>query len=217
MAGSAPLHKTVHWRRLRDLIQMLCDYEHINSSNYDLQNINCRRTVGNLLHGHNVSYDMCDSGRSYFVTDNNYEVFEAPSKTNKKNSVYGSFLVLIHNTDFGYWMFGTMKVSLNKEKSLSSKILSEKYFYNIFGHYNVTLSDNPTFRKTRRGDNISFGDAENNLYCGCLGRKQSYHTSDSEILNKLGVNNNAHRVSGGDTVKIYKKNNNRKNTKKRYY
>ena len=88
MAGSAPLHKTVHWRRLRDLIQMLCDYEHINSSNYDLQNINCRRTVGNLLHGHNVSYDMCDSGRSYFVTDNNYEVFEAPSRTNKKNKKF---------------------------------------------------------------------------------------------------------------------------------
>jgi hypothetical protein len=213
MAGSAPLHKTVHWRRLRDLIQMLCDYEHINCNDYDLQHIVCRKTIGSMLHGHNVSYDMCDNGRSYFVTDNNYEVFEIGKKTNKKNSIYGSFLVLIHNTDFNYWLFGNMKVGLNANKSRATQILSEKYFYDILGQYNVTLSEKPTFRKTRRGDNISFGNAENDLYCGGLGRKQSYNTSDSEILNNLGVKNKTNNLSGGSTVKIYKKS--KRNTTKR--
>ena len=56
MAENTPLHKTVHWRNLRELITALCEYEHINLSEYDDKNIRCYRCFGNELKGKNVSY-----------------------------------------------------------------------------------------------------------------------------------------------------------------
>lgn len=215
MAGSAPLHTRTHWRRLRELLNMLCVYENINYNDYDTKNIVCRETSGSLLHGKNVKCDMCGSGRSYFVSDNTYDVYEIPSKRNEKGFPYGTFLVLIHNTSFDYWLFGTLKCDLLRSKTLSTKTVTDKYFYDIFGHYTISMTDKPQFRKTRRGDSIDYGDNNLSVYCSGLGRKKSYRTSDSQILTRIGVTNDTKRISDTDTVKIYKKNN-IKSRKKRY-
>ena len=203
MAGSTPLHKTVHWRKMRILLRMLCDYENIDYSSYDFDSINCRLTYGDLMTGTNVDCDIHDKSRSYFVSDNEYNIFEIP-KIGKKGQYYGSFLVLIHNTSFDYWMFGKMVCSLNKNESIRTKSVKDKYFYDIFGHYSVSFDGKVFLTKTKRGNNIDLG-LKSKSYCTYFDRKRSYHTNDSKILNKIGFKNNPNNLVDNKSVKIYNK------------
>ena len=203
MAGSTPLHKTVHWRKMRDLLRILCEYENIDYSLYDFESINCRRTCGDLLEGSNVTCDIHDKSRSYFVDNNKYDIFEVP-KRGKKGQYYGSYLVLIHNTSFDFWLFGKMVSSLNRNDSIRKRAVKDTYFYDMFGHNSVVFGDDVSFTKTKRGNAIDYG-LSSNSYNTYLDRKRSYHTNDSEILNKLGLRNNPNNLVDNKSVKIYKK------------
>lgn len=203
MAGSTPLHKTVHWRKMRNLLRILCEYENINYSLYDFESINCRRTYGDLLKGSNITCDIHDKNRSYFVNDNTYDVFEIP-KRGKKGQFYGSFLVLIHNTSYDYWLFGKMVCSLNRNESIRLKTVKDRYFYDILGHYSVCFGEDVSFTKTKRGNRIDFGVASS-VFNNGFDRKKAYHTNDSEILNKIGFKNNPNNLVDNKSVKIYKK------------
>ena len=206
MAGKAPLHKRVHWRTIRTIIRKLSKHEKINYNDYDLENINCRETLGTVLHGKNVKYDISECDRSYFVTNNTYNVFEIPSLKNKKGSPYGKFLILCENVNFGYWMFGTMTCELDVKESIRTRIVRDSYSYDILGHYSIVDSDRSIhFSKYATGDNISIGSAENNKYYNGFDRKKAYKTNDSKILMSIGVNSSTKRLSDTDSVKIYKK------------
>ncbi|MGI6758316.1 MAG: hypothetical protein ACOX40_00755 [Bacilli bacterium] len=93
--SSIPLHKRAHFRRTREVIKQLAKYENINIADYDLFSMRVFETIGQTYKGRNVRYNTVN-GDSCWVADNRYDVFEVPSKRNKKGSPYGEFLYFTH-------------------------------------------------------------------------------------------------------------------------
>ena len=54
--NNLPLHKTVHWRRLRAILNQLCKYEELNKNDYDMEHITCYRTTGAEMQGENTLF-----------------------------------------------------------------------------------------------------------------------------------------------------------------
>ena len=130
-----PLHKTTHFRRLRDVITALAKKAKLNISKYNLMNMRCYRCRGKNLHGKNVvTLNAISKSRSCFVKENDYEIYECPSTTNKEDYV-GNFLVVAHNTTFDYWMLILMNhsISIKNNKAYVNVVYDPKI--NCFVNY----------------------------------------------------------------------------------
>lgn len=79
MSNILPLHKTVHWRRLKEIIQLLAKLEQIDLKKFDLDHITCYRSLGIDLCGKNVQFKT-KGNNAIWVSNNHYDVFEIPSK-----------------------------------------------------------------------------------------------------------------------------------------
>jgi hypothetical protein len=62
---SVPLHKTVHWRRLKGVLNHICSYECIDITEYNTEKIICYRASGIELIGKNVK-TTTKSRNAYF-------------------------------------------------------------------------------------------------------------------------------------------------------
>lgn len=130
MAGKnnmIPLHKTVHWRNLRNIIEEgFChvfgnkDGKTIINS-CDLKNITCYRCRGIDLHGKNVKF-VGYPGRHCFVDDNSYEIFEIKTRLSSKD-YDESYYVFAHNVSFDYWIICRMEIK--------NQVQNGKYFRNV--------------------------------------------------------------------------------------
>jgi len=195
-----PLHRRVHWRKIRTIFNYFAQHEGISTQAYNLEKIVCYECIGNELKGINVRYNT-KNNESPWVTDNNYEIFEAESIHNNHHNISGHFLVLAHNINFDYWIFAEMQHSINKEKSLSNGTVYEQVSYNIFGKYNVNSDKNGVYCfKTTYGYDCNFGHKyylrKNQLFDG-IGRKKTcvwyvkqYNPSSFKRSKPLWKNNN---------------------------
>lgn len=116
------------------------NYEAVSMENYDLDNITCYECTGETFKGYNV---ICSAGvgRSAWVNDNMYDVFEAPAIYNLGDYKFtGDFLYLAHNVDFDYWLFGKSNDTLTLVPSKNGvQPFSEKYTCTLCGRYSVII------------------------------------------------------------------------------
>ena len=98
-----PLHKRTHWRNLKSAVSKIAKNEKIDISSYDTSNITCYSCSGDELKGTNVTFSA-NERRSCWVSSNDYEMFEIPSKSNSEKDMpfVGNFLFLSHNVTYDY-------------------------------------------------------------------------------------------------------------------
>ena len=214
-----PLYKTAHFRRLREIIIEIGKYENIDISGYDLMKIKAYYVYGESLKGHNVSYNT-DNNKSCWVSNNHYEFYEIPMKSNEPNSLYGNFMFFAYNKDFDYHLFGEMTVTLNKQSSIKVKQIIETVKFNNYGRYKITFSDSANILKTDIGSRFTPGTFSSDHTFGFDSfseRKKAYTTDTHKILSSLdkdfAKHTNQNKVNGTKPVKIYKKPNNNSNNR----
>jgi hypothetical protein len=218
-ANGQPLHRVVHYRRLKELILDFVGKEpEIDINQYDLEDIKAFYTYGHNLKGHNVTYNTKNGG-SPWVMDNFYEFYEIPNKSNSKDIIgYGKYLFLAFNTDFKYHLFGIMTAALNKEETISQKRIIENIHFKMLGRYQVTyLQGKNKIYKSDYGNEFEPGkrsDTHTFAFDSFNDRKLNYKTDIYKILSKIDKNftkqADEKKIVSGDPVKIYK---NKKSTK----
>lgn len=215
---SEELHKTTHWRRLREIIKSLARFEGVEDAlqNYNTNKIICYSAHGEQLQGENSEF-FTKGGRSCWVSDNSYDVYEIP-KIGKEYKVEGEYYILVHNTDFDYWIFGKMTYSINRNETKRQGRLVDRVKFLPYGRYQV-ISTGRDFNITRttKGKDCEFGFHHPKGSFDTIGaRKRAYRTSGAKLVGSIiGRNQDMKTVKGGDAVKIYKKKP-RNNTKRKY-
>jgi len=211
MSKDTPLHKRTHFRRIREIITELSNYEGFNINSYDLFHIKAYETVGQNLKGKNVKYNI-DNGYSCWVGDNRYEVFEVPAKSNRENSPYGEFIYLAYNKSFQYYLFGKMQVELDVSTSKSNRFVNEDVYFRNYGKYSIvfgTRANDNSINKDEYGSKFDPGShsSEHNFdFDTYNSRKIAYKTNKYKILESIGVRGlDSGKIVGSDVVKVYNK------------
>jgi hypothetical protein len=210
MGKDIPLHKRVHYRRIKEIFREIGNYEGFNLNNYNLDKMTVYETVGENLKGKNVSYNIVDNN-SCWVKDNRYEIYEAPSAYNNQNSPFGEFLFLAYNKSFDYYLFGLMTVELDEYASKRDRFVVESVYYKNHGKYTIVFQygDN-NITKLEYGSKFDPGvsSSEHNFtFDSYNSRKKAYRTDSYKILQSIGVSGlNSNKITGSSEVKIYNKN-----------
>jgi hypothetical protein len=207
-----PLHKRIHYRKVREAITELAEYEGFRVSDYDLFKMTVYETTGENMKGKNVSYNI-SNGRSCFVYDNKYDIVEVPRNSNRQGSPYGEFLFFIYNKSFQYHMFGSLKVTLDERKTRETGMIHESVYFKNHGKYEIVFGsgngDN-RIHKAEYGSNFDPGsssDEHNFNFDSYNSRKIAYRTNRYKILASVGVKNtDPYKTVGKSAVKIYNKN-----------
>lgn len=197
-----PLHKTVHYRKLRTILSNIVKIEKnfINPNMFDDKHIICYRTSGDNLVGNNVKFTNIHKSRCCFVGDNEYEVYEIPYiNNNQKTPFSGEFLVLCYNVAFGYWLL----LRMTERFIVSNNVLKENIEFYSFGEYEVTNQENLSVKKVLNGNdcdrgNISF--YNNDVFDKYRYRYYSYHIDKLGLIKKFDKK----VVADNTAVKIYK-------------
>lgn len=207
MSKDIPLYKRAHFRRIKEILIELADYEGYSINNYNIDKITAYETMGVDLRGKNVRYNI-EGNDSCFVGDNKYDVYEVPSKRNKIGSPYGEFLYLIFNRSFDYYLFGKLEVKLDAAKSRASKQLTESVFYKNHGKFDIIFQNGENhITKIEYGSSFNPGrnsSEEPANFDSYNSRKKGYRTSRHKLLAELGVGNiNGDKLKSKGAVKIY--------------
>lgn len=124
--------------------------------------------------------------------------------------IEGDFLYLAHNTDFDYWLFGSMEYRIDRNRTRTENILVDRAEFLPFGSYDIITDGGSTcIRKKTTGFNSNYGFSGKELkgtfdYVGA--RKRAYRTTSSKLIGQvIGINSNIKSIKGGDKVKVYKK------------
>jgi hypothetical protein len=199
-----PLHKRTHFRRLRELLYNICKFDRVDTERYDFKHICCYQIHGRDLKGHDVSFKDW-RGREYqksFLLGNvTYDVYEVPSCSNTPRSPFGEFLVLMKCGAFPYWFLARLDVNTSGAD------------WTLYGKYDISLTDRPTFRKTEMSDavyrlDISWNQDDTSFDPLCV-RYNSYNRGDSkqDSINKhiKNISVNKEKIANkNDHVKKYK-------------
>jgi len=205
-----PLHKTVHFRRLRELITEASKQANIAIDKYDMKSITCYRTNGKGLMGSNVSFRKINSGRSCFVYDNNYEVYEIPCTTNK-DKFTGDYLLLVKNVSFEYYLLVLMNYKIDLNGNFKTEIVYTPLVY----FEAVLLKNNIKINNLNRGFYLNLGSNSNNKPADMANRFTAYRMSDASYIRNYYQKYNKTRISNGNVaVKIYNKNKKTNNGKR---
>lgn len=206
-----PLYKVAKFRRIRQIVTSIARHEKINISLYNLEKIYCYRSHGRDLNGRRVSSNVVDD-RFFLVSNNLYEVYEIPNKSNTKPYT-GQYLVLFYNTDFDYYILARM----NHKVNISNGTLNESANFYAYGKYDI-LSCNAQgvkFYKSEAGHKLNYGfgskDKETPNRFDSLGvrKRNGYHIEEKEIL---GINHK--RFTSGNNLNINFNQKNNRRTKK---
>jgi hypothetical protein len=205
-----PLHERTHFRRMREVFTEIAQYEHIEIEAYDLYNMCVYESVGDNQKGSNVSYDT-EGNQSIWVFGNEYEIYEVPAKRNIKGWPYGDFLYIAYNTSFQYYMFGKMKVSLDKTRSVKTGTIVEDVHYEPYGKLTITFTkDKNLIHKEEFGYEFTPGVISSDHsfnFDKFNGRKLAYRWPTHKLLKEIGVNGVLQKKITGDTkVEKFKKN-----------
>jgi hypothetical protein len=204
------LSDRAHFRRVREVISEIAEYEGININNYDLYNIRAYDTHGENLKGKNVTYNT-EGNYSCWVLDNRYDMFEVSSKSNKKGSSYGNFIFFSFNQGFQYFQFGLLDVHLDVEETKHSRFITEKVHYKPYGKYNITFEgDVNHITKVEYGHKFTPGNRSNEhsfVFDSYNSRKlRGYKLSQYDIFKSIGISNtDSEKLVGKSPVPIYRK------------
>lgn len=204
-----PLHKRIHYRRVREAIAEIAEYEGISPSNYDMERMTVYETVGENLKGNNVTYNI-SNGRSCWVYDNWYDFVEVPSVLNKPGSPYGDFLFFAYNSSFQYHLFGKMRVILDEAGTRLRGVPEEEVHVKNYGKYSIIFGSGSSGNRITKVEYGSYfdpgasSDEHNFSFDSYNSRKMAYKTDAYKILRSVGVKgNDPHKISGDKPVKIY--------------
>lgn len=205
-----PLHKRIHFRRIRETISEIAEYEGFNPDSYDFLKMAVYETVGENLKGKNVTYNV-GNGRSCFVVNNKYDVVEVPSLSNKQGSAYGKFLYFVYNKSFQYHLFGEMTVTLDAESSRRSGNVRDRVHFENYGKYEIIFGSGNSENRIHKAeygslfDPGSSSDEHNFDFDTYNSRKQAYKTDRYKILESVGVRNiDPYKAIDRGEVKVYK-------------
>lgn len=212
------LHQTTHWRKLRNIIRELAKFEGVETAikNYNTEKITCYSAHGEQLQGENSEF-FTKEGRSCWVSDNSYDVYEIP-KVGRERNIEGEYYILVHNTDFDYWIFGKMTYTINRNETKRQSKLIDRVKFLPYGRYQIISTERGfNITRTTKGKDCEFGFHNPKGWFDTIGaRKRAYGTSGAKLVgNIIGRTQNIKSVKGGDAVKIYKKKP-KNNTKRKY-
>lgn len=202
--NSNSLSSTTHFRRMREAIECIAEYEKINIHNYNLYHLACYRADGKDLCGAHVTSNVINEC-SCWVRGNNYSVYEAPSKNNISGSISGKFLVLAYNEDYDYYILAEMNHHIDEKLTKKLQQLIECVYYKIYGQYNK-ISER--FSKNIIGEDVDLGGS---AYCAhefdSMGVRKSegYSITTEKLLLKILKENTGRTLIDKKSVKIYKK------------
>ena len=171
--------------RAERIFKMLMNANDINPNKYSFNKIATYTCQGYDLIG--SSCNTHDSRRHFLVTNNHYEVWEVPKRSNKGLRVTGDYMVLIRNLDFGCWYFAEMKHRINVT---SAKNIAEKVSYYCYGEYNIS-EDSTTGKfsyKCTVGENLCSRGVRSKVFDSFNVRKElGYHTTMAVIHRSFGL------------------------------
>lgn len=207
--------KTVHWRKLKEALELLMCHEGLDSADYDLDHMACYETRGLQIQGSNVTYFGTERGLSPFNFSQSYRCFEARKKSSPKDNigkysyVTGEFILFAYDVDSDYWVLCTMTYHFDDK-------LNSIVTYRPYGYYEISFEPDPFINVLVRGSGCAYGGhgCQKYFYQDSI-RLKGYHTSMATIrsaVNNHGASNLS--VSGGKNVKVYKKK--KKNYNKHY-
>ena len=206
--NKTPLHKRTHWRNLRDAITDIAVYEKVNPAFYDFTNGVCYTCSGDELKGSNVTFTTSDT-RSIWVGDNDYEMYEFPKKSNSSHgdsSFLGDFVFLSHDTDYDYWVFGTMRASQSNydfSHSLNYTANTTQYTVNPLGTYTILYGKGENIiKKECNGYDSMYGElAGRYKIFDSFGARKKAYTGKA----KSGNTGKKPIAESSNEVKVYKK------------
>jgi hypothetical protein len=209
MSKDVSLHQRAHFRRIREAITEIAEYEGIDIGRYDLFNMSVYETDGENMKGKNVGYNI-SNGFSCWVRDNRYEVFEVPSKNNFPGSPYGEFVFFAYNSSFDYYLFGKLSISLDKEETIKTRYISEDVFFKLYGKYDITFDQRSNhIHKVQNGNSFDAGvrsSAHTFDFDSYNNRKRAYKADKYKILSALGVKGaQSGKLVGSNPVKVYRR------------
>jgi len=216
--NNVPLNARVHYRRTKEIITAVGNYEGIKLDAFDLNHITCYATLGDNLKGNTVSYSNSSTHESCWVSDNQYEIFEVPAKNNfNKYNFCGSFLFLAHDIDYDYWLFGTLKDTINYSETKKKKDLVENVSYYVYGKYQISIGQNSSshiINKKLSGKLVNYGATycEDPMFDNFGTRKLAFSKkSNSQVLSEIIGNQGSNKnIVDSTAVKKYTKNHKRK-------
>ena len=128
-------HKTTHWRRLREII-VSARFEGEETPFKII--IQIKITCYSVLRMNNFKVNLNSSlkeGHLCWVSDNSYDVYEIP-KIGKEYKIEGEYYILVHNTDFDYWIFGKkMTYTINRNETKKTRSLVDRVKFLPYGRY----------------------------------------------------------------------------------
>ena len=119
--------------RVERIFRMLMNKYNENPNKYSFNKI-----VNYTCQGYDLIGSSCnthDSRRHFLVTNNHYEVWELPKRSNKGLRVTGDYIVLIKNLDFGCWYIAEMH---HKFIKTPYDTIEEKVSYKCCGEFNIS-------------------------------------------------------------------------------
>ena len=208
--NTLPLHKTTHFRRLREVISELTKKANVNASKYNLENIKCYRALGKDLIGKNVLTLRTQRDRCCFVKDNEYEIYECPSTTNQNTEkAIGEFLMIAHNIDFDYWLVVILNYSVNTNNGKA--YVDVKYDPRYNGVVRYMEKNEVKVQPFNHPMSLALGANDNSIYFDSgLTRATAYSFFIQQHMVKNSKNNNS-KIATNEKVTVYKnkKSNNR--------
>lgn len=200
-----PLHETVHYRRLRETITLIAKKYNVDLSKYNLNKIRCYRTNGNDLIGSNCKFVGISPNRSCFVDDNYYEIYECPCTTNK-HAFVGKYLLFVKNVSYNYYLLVEMNYSISAANGKARTNIVYKPIAccgMTVNHSKITIDKWGKYY-LEPGFNLKTKATLNE-------RSNAYHYNDTKYVEENCKQfNNEFIANKNETVKIYKKNKNRK-------
>lgn len=200
--NTLPLHKTTHFRRLREVICELTNKAKVDVTKYDLQNIKCYRSTGKNLMGKNVLTLKAQRDRCCFVKDNDYEIYECPCTTNTKSDI-GEFLMIAHNIDFDYWLVIIFEYCLSTKNNKS--YVNVKYDPKYNGYVMYKNKENIVVQEFNHEFALQLGANINNVYFDNeLSRSNAYNIT----IQQHSINNTEHqntKLATNEQVAVFKK------------
>lgn len=147
-------------------------------------------------------------GASCFVSNNYYEIYEVPARSNHyKSNLEGKFLLFAKNTDFNYWLVADMFYSINYKSTNKNYYLADSVKINPKGYYTISSNKNQHLvNKTNSGKKCNYG------YKNAKGRfdqtgarKKAYGTNFALLTAQISgfSNHSVNQVSDGKPVKKY--------------
>ena len=156
----------------------------------DINRYDCNSLVNYQCQGYDLIGSTCntkDSRRHFLVTNNHYDVWEIPLKSNNGLRMTGTFLVLIYNVDFGCWYFAKMKHHFTIS---DHDIIKEIVSYCCYGELRISYNERTDLLSyyCLVGEGLCSRGIRSAVFDSFNVRKElGYHTTMNVIHRRMGL------------------------------